>query len=158
VKKRLPHFMMLTIVSMIVSSPALLPPAALSESNSNEQAVENTYKAYVQAWKTKDIVALQNLISDDYMAVNFENRVSSKEIEIATAKNDAAWDAMNVDEIHARVFGASAIASGFISGARKENRRRSFHRQGAVPGGSGQAKWTMATGGHAIVGCEGSAT
>jgi len=112
VRKRLPHFMMLTIVSMIVSSPALLPPAALSESNSDEQAVENTYKAYVQAWKTKDIAALQNLISDDYLAVNFENRVSSKEIEIATAKNDAARDAMNVDEIHARVFGANA--SGFI--------------------------------------------
>jgi len=42
VKKRLPHFMMLTIVSMIVSSPALLPQAALSGSNSDEQAVENT--------------------------------------------------------------------------------------------------------------------
>ena len=34
--------MMLTIVSMIVSSPALLPQAALSGSNSDEQAVENT--------------------------------------------------------------------------------------------------------------------
>ena len=119
-KKRLPHFMMLTIVSMIASSPALLPPAALSESTRDEQAVENTYKAYVQAWKTKDIAALQDLISDDYMAVNFENRVSSKEIEITTAKNDAAWDAMNVDEIHARVFGASAIASGFISAQGKK--------------------------------------
>ena len=60
-------------------------------------------------------MALQNLISNDYMAVNFENRVSSKEIEIATA-----WDAMNVDEIHARVFGASAIASGFISAQGKK--------------------------------------
>jgi hypothetical protein len=105
--------MVLTIISMIVSSPALLPPAALSESNRDEQAVENTYKAYVQAWKTKDIAALQNLISDDYMTVNFENRVSRKEIEIASAKNDAARDAMNVDEIHARDFGAIAIASGF---------------------------------------------
>jgi hypothetical protein len=54
------------------------------------------------------------------MAVNFENRVSSKKIEIATAKNDAAWDAMSVDEIHAFVFGASAIASGFISAQGKE--------------------------------------
>ena|ERR1035438_7263670 len=70
--------------------------------------------------RPKDIAALQNLISDDYLAVNFENRVSSKEIEIATAKNDAAWDAMNVDEIHARVFGASAIASGFISAQGKK--------------------------------------
>ena len=32
---------------------------------------------------------LQNLISDDYMAVNFENKVSTKENEIATAKSDA---------------------------------------------------------------------
>gem|GEM_PF-4925755 len=38
----MPLFMMLTIVSMIVSSPALLPPAALSESNSDARAVENT--------------------------------------------------------------------------------------------------------------------
>jgi uncharacterized protein (TIGR02246 family) len=120
VKKRWPHFMTLTIVSVIVSSSALFPRAALSESNRDEQAVENTYKAYVQAWKTKDIAALQDLISDDYMAVNFENRVSSKKIEIATAKNDAAWDAMKVDEIHARVFGASAIASGFISAQGKK--------------------------------------
>jgi hypothetical protein len=50
--KRLPHFVMFTIVSMIVSSPALLSPAALSESNSDGQAVEDTCKAYVQAWKT----------------------------------------------------------------------------------------------------------
>ena len=57
------------------------------------------------------------MISHDYLAVNFENRVSSQEIEIATAKNDAARDAIHVDEIHARVFGASAIASGFISAA-----------------------------------------
>ena len=70
--------------------------------------------------RPKDIAALQNLISDDYMAVNFENTVSSKKIEIATAKNNAAWDAMNVDEIRARVFGASAIASGFISAQGKE--------------------------------------
>jgi hypothetical protein len=45
VKKRLPHFMMLTILSMIVSSPALFPPAALCESNGDEQAVENTYQS-----------------------------------------------------------------------------------------------------------------
>jgi ketosteroid isomerase-like protein len=63
---------------------------------------------------------LQNLISDDYMAVNFENKVSSKEIEIATAKNDAAWDAMSVDEIHARLFGNTAIASGLISAQGKK--------------------------------------
>jgi hypothetical protein len=97
-------------------------------------------------------VALQNLISNDYMAVNFENRVSSKEIEIATA-----WDAMNVDEIHARVFGASAIASGFISAQGKKTDGARFTAKvrflAVLVKQNGQ--WQL--GGHAIVACEGSA-
>ena len=59
--------------------------------------------------------ALQKLISDDYMAVNFEGKVSDKENEIDTAKQDAEWNSMTVDEIHTRIFGDTAIASGFIS-------------------------------------------
>ena len=118
-KRRLPPLRMITIISMIAAMSTLVQPAALAEP-SGDEAVENAYKAYIQAWKTKDIAALQNLISDDYMAVNFENKVSSKEIEIATAKNDAAWDAMSVDEIHARLFGNTAIASGLISAQGKK--------------------------------------
>jgi hypothetical protein len=96
------------------------------------------------------MAALQNLISDDYMAVNFENKVSSKEIEIATAKNDAAWEAMSVDEIHACVFGNTAIASGFISAQGKKADGTPFSakvRFLAVR----EAQWTMATCGHTIV-------
>lgn len=111
---------MITIVSVIAAASLLIRPAALAQSSSNEQAIESAYKAYVAAWKIKDIAALQTLISDDYMAVNFENKVSNKENEIATAKSDAAWDAMNVDEIHARVFGNFAIASGLISAQGKK--------------------------------------
>ena len=114
-KRRLPPLRMITIISMIAAMSTLVQPAALAEPGGDEAAAENAYRAYIQAWKTKDMAALQNLISDDYMAVNFENKVSSKEIEIATAKNDAAWDAMSVDEIHARLFGNTAIASGLIS-------------------------------------------
>ena len=69
----------------------------------------------MKAWKLKDIPALEETISDDYMAVNFRGRVSDKKNEIATAKEDAEWTSMIVDEIHTRMFGNTAIASGFIS-------------------------------------------
>jgi len=84
-------------------------------SQDNGQAVKQAYEAYVQAWKLKDVAALQKLISDEYMAVNFESKLSDKETEIATAKTDAEWISMSVDEIHTRVFGNTAIASGLLS-------------------------------------------
>ena len=73
------------------------------------------------AWKLKDITALENVISDDYMAVNFEGKVGDKENEIATAKTDPEWISMAVDEIHTREFGKTAIAS--VSSPRKERGR-----------------------------------
>lgn len=69
----------------------------------------------MEAWKLKDIAALERVISSDYMAVDFHGKVSDKENEIATAKTDAEWISMTVDEIHTRIFGKTAIASGFIS-------------------------------------------
>ncbi len=155
-KRRLPPLRMITIISMIAAMSTLVQPAALAEPGGDEAAAENAYRAYIQAWKTKDMAALQNLISDDYMAVNFENKVSSKEIEIATAKNDAAWDAMSVDEIHARLFGNTAILR-IDLGARKKSRRHSLQRESAIPGGSDQAQRNMATCGHTVVRGEASA-
>jgi uncharacterized protein (TIGR02246 family) len=76
---------------------------------------QQAYRAYVKAWKLKDIPAFEETISDDYMAVNFRGRVSDKKNEIATAKEDAEWTSMIVDEIHTRIFGNTAIASGCIS-------------------------------------------
>jgi len=54
------------------------------------------------------------------MAMNFESKLSDKENEIATAKADAEWISMDVDEIHARVFGSTAIASGLLSAQGKQ--------------------------------------
>ena len=54
------------------------------------------------------------------MAVDFHGKVSDKENEIATAKGDAEWTSMTVEEIHTRIFGKTAIASGFIYGSRKD--------------------------------------
>jgi predicted lipid-binding transport protein (Tim44 family) len=67
-----------------------MPRRAFSQTD-NGQAVKQAYAAYVQAWKLKDIAARQKFISDQYMAVNFESKVSDKENEIATAKTDAEW-------------------------------------------------------------------
>lgn len=107
---------------MVIGAIALLiavicwsvPRRAFSQTD-NADTVKRAYEAYVQAWKTKDIAALQKLISDEYMAMNFESKLSDKENEIATAKADAEWISMNVDEIHTRVFGGTAIASGLLS-------------------------------------------
>jgi uncharacterized protein (TIGR02246 family) len=86
-----------------------------AQSRNDEELIKNAYRAYVQAWKAKDLAALKDLISPDYMAVNFEGTLSSKEIELVIAENDNEWTAMTVDEIWTRVWQDAAIASGFIS-------------------------------------------
>ena len=58
-KKRLPPLRMITIISIAAMS-TLVQPAVLAEPSGDEAAAENAYKAYIRAWKTKDIAALQN--------------------------------------------------------------------------------------------------
>ena len=96
------------------------PCSSSGEADKDDSEVQQAYCAYVAAWKLKDIAALKNVISDDYMAVNFEGKVSDKKNEIATAQEDPEWISMTVDEIHTREFGNTAIASGFISAQRKK--------------------------------------
>ena len=45
------------------------------------------------------------------MAVNSEGKVSNKENELITAKNDAIWKTMSVDEIHTHIVDNAAVAS-----------------------------------------------
>jgi ketosteroid isomerase-like protein len=54
-------------------------------------------------------------------AVNFESKLSDKANEISTVKTDAEWTSMAVDEIHARAFGNTAIASGLLSAQGKRS-------------------------------------
>jgi ketosteroid isomerase-like protein len=104
----------IALAAMIALVCWSMPRRAFSQTD-NGQAVKQAYEAYVQAWKLKDIAGLQKLISDEYMAMNFESKLSDKENEIATAKTDAEWISMSVDEIHTRVFGNTGIASGILS-------------------------------------------
>ena len=113
----------ITIVCMLALgflSPR--PSTSFGEIDKDNNEAQQAYRAYVTAWKLKDIMALENVISDVYMAVNLEDKVSDKENEIATAKADPEWISMTVDKIHTREFGNTAIASGFISaqGKRKD--------------------------------------
>lgn len=98
----------------ILASVSLLA-ITLAQPALEEEAVKKAYESYVQSWKAKDLAALEQELSPDYMAVNFDGKVSTKENEIATAKTDIDWQVMTVDEIHGRVWGSAAIATGFIS-------------------------------------------
>ena len=108
------------LCGLLVIVALACPYRASAQSRNEEEPVKEAYRAYVQAWKTKDLAALEKLISPEYMAVNSEGKLSTREIELTTAKNDNKWDAMTVDEIHARVWGDTAIASGFISAEGKK--------------------------------------
>jgi len=107
-----------TFITALVAMIALVwwfMPSLVCGQTDNGQAVKQAYEAYVHAWKLKDIAALQQLISDEYMTINFESKLSDKENEIATAKTDVEWISMSVDEIHTRVFENTGIASGILS-------------------------------------------
>lgn len=108
------------VYTFAVGLMSLQPSLSLSEIEKDNLEAQQTYREYVEAWKLKDIAALQNLISGDYMAVDFHGKVSDKENEITTAKADAEWTSMTVEEIHTQIFGKTAIASGFISAQGKK--------------------------------------
>lgn len=111
--KRMICVALVCTLAFVLMSPGASPSFGETEKDSFE--AQQAYREYVRAWKLKDIAALENVISDDYMAVDFHGNVSDKKNEIATAKADAEWTSMTVDEIYTRIFGKTAIASGFIS-------------------------------------------
>ena len=116
--KRMTFIAIICVLVLGFFSPRLSTSSNEADKDNNE--VQEAYRAYVAAWKVKDTTALKNLISDRYMAVNFEGKVSDKNNEITTAQEDPEWISMTVDEIHTREFGNTAIASGFISAQGKK--------------------------------------
>jgi predicted lipid-binding transport protein (Tim44 family) len=54
------------VAVMVVTIFWVAPSLAFGQTHKDSQDVQHAYEAYVQAWKTKDIPALQKLISDDY--------------------------------------------------------------------------------------------
>jgi ketosteroid isomerase-like protein len=85
-----------------------------------QAAVESAYKGYLRAWKEKDYVSLNRLLSDEYRAVNFKGIVSTKADEIATAKEDRDYETLIGDIMSVNVFADSAIASGLIEASWKD--------------------------------------
>jgi ketosteroid isomerase-like protein len=103
------------VCAFAVGFISLRPSPSLAEIEKDNIEAQQAYRNYVEAWKLKDIAALEKVLSGDYMAVDFHGKVSDKENEIATAKADSEWISLTVDEIHTRIFGKTAVASGFIS-------------------------------------------
>jgi len=126
---------------------SLRPSPSLGELEKDNFEAQQAYRDYVEAWKLKDIAALENVISGDYMAVDSRGKVSDKENEIATAKADAEWNSMTVEKIHTRIFGKTAIASGFHLGPRKDKGWKYLYRKSAVPG---KTRYSLATRRNAI--------
>lgn len=114
------------VYAFAVGFMSLRQSPSFGEIEKDNFEAQQAYRDYVEAWKLKDIAALENVISDDYMAVDFHGKVSDKQNEIATAKTDAEWVSMTVDEIHTRIFGETAIASGFISAKGKTKDANTF--------------------------------
>jgi predicted lipid-binding transport protein (Tim44 family) len=117
-----------TLVMAVVLASAVFSSTAQQASSTQpgeasaveQTAVETAYKAYLQAWKDKDYAALNRLLSDDYKTVNFRGIVSTKANEIATAKEDRDYAAMDGDVMSVSVFGNSAVASGLIDASWKD--------------------------------------
>ena len=99
-----------------IHSPAMQRQTSVSE----QSVVEAAYKAYLRAWKDKDYATLDQLLSDDYKAVNFRGIVSTKANEIATAKEDHDYADMKGDVMSVTLFGGSAVASGLIDASWKD--------------------------------------
>jgi len=62
---------LLAVMGCLAMVPAILwsaPQFSSSDRDRGDDKVSWSYRAYVQAWRTKDIAALEKLISKDYMA------------------------------------------------------------------------------------------
>jgi uncharacterized protein (TIGR02246 family) len=99
---------------------AQMRPSHSQSEESAEAAVKATYEAYLQAWKDKDLSALNHLLSDDYQAVNFKGIVSTKANEIDTAKEDRTHNPLSGDVKSVALFGDCAIVSGLIKAGWKD--------------------------------------
>lgn len=107
--------------SMFYSPAHIYSPAMQSQTSVSERSVvEAAYKAYLRAWKDKDYATLDQLLSDDYKAVNFRGIVSTKANEIATAKEDRDYADMKGDVMSVTLFGDCAVASGLIDASWKD--------------------------------------
>src|ERR1700756_5742586 len=87
----------LLLVTCVFSSatPTISPQAQTVATE--ESVVASVYKAYLCAWKERDYAVLNRLLSESYAAVNFKGVISTKSNELATAKEDHDYTAMDGD-------------------------------------------------------------
>lgn len=116
--------MVIAILLGSLCSEAQRSSARSLREQSAHAAVAAVYKAYLRAWKEKDYAALNQLLSDDYQAINFRGIISGKANEIAAAKEDRDYDTLIGDVMSVIVFADSATASGLIEASWKDEQKK----------------------------------
>lgn len=118
------------LVLLFVASSSFCVVAQIGSSQSETEqsakgAMKRTYEEYLQAWKDKDLNALNHLLSDDYLAINFQGIISTKANEIATAKEDRTYHALSGDVLSVALVRDCAITSGLIEASWKDEHENS---------------------------------
>src|SRR6185312_2579330 len=88
-------------------------PAAANVSTSVEQTLMQLERDWTQASLKRDIDALQKIMADDWVNIDFQGRTVTKAQTIANLKAGApATQAAGIGEMKVRVFGDSAVVAG----------------------------------------------
>jgi uncharacterized protein (TIGR02246 family) len=93
------------------------PEAANSGTPSVEQTLMQLERDWSQASLKKDIDALNRIMADDWVNIDFQGRTLTKTQTIASLKSGLpATQAAGLGEMKVRVFGDSAIVTGSDTG------------------------------------------
>ncbi len=78
---------------------------------------EQVYLRYVDATRTGNLSALETCIANDYQTINGQNNLATKKDGLAEAKENPAFNTMQVDEIYSLIVHNTAVISGVVSAA-----------------------------------------
>jgi ketosteroid isomerase-like protein len=93
------------------------PEAANGSALSVEQTLMQLERDWSQASLNKDIAALNRIMADDWVNIDFQGRTLTKTQTIANLKSGLpATQAAGLGEMKVRVFGDSAIVTGSDTG------------------------------------------
>jgi len=88
-------------------------PAAANVSTSVEQTLMQLERDWTQASLKKDIGALDKIMADDWVNIDFQGKTVTKAETIANLKTGSpATQAAGIGEMKVRIFGDSAIVTG----------------------------------------------
>ena len=94
---------------------SLTASSAFASAPEPHNGAEAAFLAYVDATRTRNLEALNELIANDSMTINGQLEVATKQSELAETKNNPAFNRMEVNELHSLLVKNTAVMSGVIS-------------------------------------------